>query len=162
MAENAAVDQDAVAEGGKPEEPVDWKAKYNAMREHSRGWEKKAKENAAAAEELERLKASQLSEGEKQEREIAALKAENERYRLTEQKRGWVEQVASETGVPAEVLSLFECSDAEDLKSKAEAVAGKFKTETVPAVAGDGIHARPEPSGGAKADFAACMEKLNR
>ena len=152
---------------GTSEEPngtdeVDYQAKYEELLKHSREWERKAKANRAAADELEQLKASQMTEEEKRSKELSELKAENERYRMAEQRRGWVEQVASETGVPAEVLSLFECTDADDLKAKAETVAQKFKTETVPAIAGDGIHAQTKGKGGPKADLAACMEKLNR
>lgn len=151
MAENTAANQDAGAEGGKPTEPVDWEAKYNAMREHSRGWEKKAKENAAAAEELEQLKASQMSEDEKRAKEIGDLRAENDRLKMAEQRRGWVASVSKETDVPVDVLEMFECSDEEDLKSKAEAVADRFKKPTVPVVPGDGI--KPSNQGGSKRDF---------
>ena len=151
MAENTAADQGADVEGGKPTEPVDWEAKYNAMREHSRGWEKRAKENEAAAEELEQLKASQMSDEEKRAKEMDDLRAENERYRTAEQRRGWVASVSKETGVPADVLEMFECSDEDDLKSKAEAVADRFRKQTVPVVPGDGI--KSDNRGGGKRDF---------
>ena len=151
----------ATEEPNGTEETVDYKAKYEDVLKHSREWERKAKANKAAADELEKLKASQMSEEEKRDQEIAALKAENERYHMAEQKRGWVEQVAKETGVPAEVLSLFECADVDDLKAKAETVAQQFQTETVPAIPGDGIHAQPEASGGAKSDFADFMKQFD-
>ena len=41
-------------QGGEPE-PIDYKAKYEAMKSHSREWERKAKENQGAADELEKL-----------------------------------------------------------------------------------------------------------
>ena len=44
---------------------TDWKAKYESMREHMRDWEKKAKANQSAADELEQLKAAQMTEQEK-------------------------------------------------------------------------------------------------
>lgn len=40
-------------QGGQPE-PIDYKAKYEAMKTHSREWERKAKENQGAADELEK------------------------------------------------------------------------------------------------------------
>lgn len=160
MAEEQQPGTGEVEPNGEPE--TDYQAKYEELLKHSREWERKAKANKAAADELDQLKASQMSEDEKRAQEIAALKAENERYKLTEQKRAWAEQVSKDTGVPAEVLGLFECSDADDLMAKAESVARNFRTETVPAIAGDGIHVEPKAKGGAKADFAACMEQLNR
>lgn len=148
----------ATEEPNGTEETVDYKAKYEDVLKHSREWERKAKANKAAADELEKLKTAQLSEDEKRTREIEQLKAENERYRIAEQRREWVAQVSKETGVPADVLNLFECTDADDLKAKAESVAPKFQAKTVPAVPGDGIHATPKASSGPKADFAAFME----
>ena len=46
-------------------DPIDWEAKYKEALGHSRDWEKKAKANKAAADELEKLKESQMSETEK-------------------------------------------------------------------------------------------------
>ncbi|OXN01223.1 hypothetical protein [Bifidobacterium vansinderenii] len=44
---------------------VDWKAQYEETLAHSREWEKRAKANKSAADELERLKQSQMSDAEK-------------------------------------------------------------------------------------------------
>ena len=83
---------------------TDWQAKYEEMRNHMRDWEKKAKANQSAADELEKLKAEQMTEQEKAnaradaaEAELAALKAEKE---LAEAAR----KIAAETGVPLELL----------------------------------------------------------
>lgn len=46
-------------------EETDWEAKYKEALGQSRDWEKKAKANKAAADELEKLKESQMSETEK-------------------------------------------------------------------------------------------------
>lgn len=43
----------------------DWKAKYEAMREHMREWEKKAKANQEAADKLKQLEEDGKSEVEK-------------------------------------------------------------------------------------------------
>lgn len=44
---------------------ADWEAKYREAIGHSREWEKRAKANSDAADELEKLKASQMSDQEK-------------------------------------------------------------------------------------------------
>lgn len=48
------------ADGGS-----DWEAKYREAVGHSREWEKRAKANSSAAEELEKLRAASMSEQEK-------------------------------------------------------------------------------------------------
>lgn len=62
MAEETQVQEQQPAEGGNA---TDWQAKYEAMRAHSREWEKKAKENQGAADELEKLREAQATEQEK-------------------------------------------------------------------------------------------------
>ena len=56
-------------------EDIDWKAKFEEQRAHSRKWEQRAKDNSKAAEELQQFKDSQLSEAEKAAK-AAKLKAE--------------------------------------------------------------------------------------
>jgi hypothetical protein len=63
---NANGDNDQDGEGAPKGDDTDWK-------KASREWEKRAKANAKAAEELEKLKASQMSE---QEKAVATAKAE--------------------------------------------------------------------------------------
>lgn len=53
---------------------VDWKAKFEEQRAHSRKWEQRAKDNSKAAEELQQFKDSQLSEAEKTAKRIKELK----------------------------------------------------------------------------------------
>lgn len=48
----------------KPEE-VDWKAKYEEQREHSRTWEKRAKDNSDAAKKLAEVERQAMSDAEK-------------------------------------------------------------------------------------------------
>lgn len=56
-----------------PKAETDWKSRHDEVLGHSREWEKRAKANAKAAEELEKLKASQMSD---QEKAVEAAKAE--------------------------------------------------------------------------------------
>ena len=94
--------QQAEPKNEPPEE--NWQAKYEAMRQHSRDWEKRARDNEEAAKELEQLKAAQLTEqekanarAEKAERELEQLKAERKR-------EADAREVAEEKGVPQWIL----------------------------------------------------------
>ena len=71
---------------------------------HSRDWEKKAKANKAAADELEKLKESQMSETEKAAKRTQELEAQVAAYKAKEQQADWKAQVSAETGVPADVI----------------------------------------------------------
>ena len=90
---------------------TDWQAKYEEMRGHMREWQKRAQANQGAADELEKLKAAQMTEQEKviAEKdaalaELAALKSEKERSDAAQ-------RISAETGVPLELL--LYCSDEE-------------------------------------------------
>ena len=87
---------------------TDWKAE-------ARKWEQRAKENKSAADELEALKQSQLTEQQKAEQraeraesELAALKAEKQH--ATDAR-----EVAEKTGAP---LSMLECCTDRDAMEK--------------------------------------------
>ena len=102
---------------------TDWQAKYEEMRNHMRDWEKKAKANQSAADELEKLKAEQMTEqekanarAEKAEAELATYKAEAERVEAAR-------QISSETGVPFDLLMY--CNDVEAMTDFAK----KYQTE---------------------------------
>ena len=73
-------------------EDIDWKAKFEEQRAHSRKWEQRAKDNSKAAEELQQFKDSQL------------LEAANAAYEAEKQRNEWKAQVSKETGVPASLL----------------------------------------------------------
>lgn len=85
-------------------EPTDWEAKYKEALGHSRDWEKKAKANKAAADELEKLKESQMSETEKAAKRTRELEAQVAAYKAKEQQAEWKKQVSAATGIPAEAL----------------------------------------------------------
>ena len=103
-----------------PQQTVDWKAKYEAAIKHSREWESRAKANKDAADELDRLKESQLSEtekltrrAEKAEKELSALKTAN-------QVNAWKNAAAEQYGVPA---SLLYGSSEDEVNANAKALA---------------------------------------
>ena len=85
-------------------EEIDWEAKYKEALGHSRDWEKKAKANKAAADELEKLKESQMSETEKAAKRTQELEAQVAAYKAKEQQAEWKTQVSAKTGVPADVI----------------------------------------------------------
>lgn len=108
----AETEQAETVEQPETGEAVDWQAKYEAMRQHSRDWEKQAKANKAAADELEQLKAAQMTEqekanarAEKAEAELAALKAEAARMEAAQ-------DISAKYGVPLELLNFCKDRDA--------------------------------------------------
>ena len=115
-------------------ESTDWQAKYEEMRGHMRDWEKKAKANQSAAEELEKLKAAQMTEQEKEkaradkaESELAALKAEQARTEAAM-------RISAEKGVPIEMLMF--CSDEEAMNQFAKKYAEAAHVQSAPSASG--------------------------
>jgi hypothetical protein len=104
MASGGADQPAASSESEDVGEPIDWEAKYKEALGHSRDWEKKAKANKAAADELEKLKESQMSETEKAAKRTQELEAQVAAYKAKEQQADWKAQVSAETGVPADVI----------------------------------------------------------
>lgn len=106
---DAAIDDAQQPQGGSEDtqhaadlqQPVDWKAKYEAAIKHSREWESRAKANKDAADELDRLLSETeklTSRAEKAEKELSALKTAN-------QVDAWKNAAAEQYGVPASLLS---------------------------------------------------------
>ena len=101
---------------------TDWKAKYEKMREHSREWEKKAKANQSAADELEKQRADSQTEqqramerAERAEAELQKLKDEAERSRI-------VAAVSSSQGVPADLVSMLNGADEDELSEQVDRI----------------------------------------
>ena len=124
MTEEANGNQQAASteNGAKPPE-IDYEAKYKEAVAHSREWEKRAKDNKTAADELQQLKEAQLSEAEKTAKHIKELEAKNAAYEAEKQQNEWKTQVSKETGVPIALLhgSTLEEMQAEKTKPKVHA-----------------------------------------
>lgn len=138
------------AQGG-----TDWKAE-------ARKWEQRAKENKAASDELEAIKAAQMTEAEKAAAHLKEVEAELQALKAESQKRADVEAVSKATGVPASLLSY--CTDREAMDAfAAEYAAANPHKSAAPAaptarIAG-GAGARPTAS----EEWAAYMQtKLER
>ena len=152
-----AEEQADVESGEGAEAPeADFRAKYEQMRAHAREWEKKAKANAKAADELEQLKASQMSDMERVQRQYEEERERADRLQAEKDRASWVASVSRETGVPADLLALVAADSEEDLAEKAAGIAERFpqakggEPRTVPVVLGDGRHAE---EGAPKGDF---------
>lgn len=146
---------------GEATPSVDWEAKYNELKKHSREWEKLAKQRKGAADELAALKESQMSESKKLQKQLADATARADALQAEKDRAEWVNEVSKSTGVPADVLSLISASDRDDLMSKAEGLKDRFSTSTnatVPVVLGDGKHADIKETGSAKDDFSRFMK----
>ena len=115
----------------RPQEETDWKAKYEAMRQHSREWEKKAKDNQAAADELEKLRAAQMTEQEKAVARAEAAEKELVELRAEAQRQADIRDVAQKTGVPESLLMY--CTD----RGAMEAFAAEYEKNKAP------IHSAP-------------------
>ena len=121
MTEEANGNQQAASteNGAKPPE-IDYEAKYREAVAHSREWEKRAKDNKAAADELQQLKEAQLSEAEKTAKHIKELEAKNAAYEAEKQQNEWKTQVSKETGVP---IALLHGSTLEEMQANGKALA---------------------------------------
>ena len=133
---------------------TDWKAE-------ARKWERYAKENKAAKDELDALKAAQMTEQErlvKRAEEAERLLAE---ANAAIQHSKDVSEVSSKTGIPAQLLEF--CSDREAMEQFAERYGGiPQQTHSAPTAP----HTRIVSGGGeAKASnadvFSEMLDKLN-
>lgn len=107
---------------GETEESVDWKAKYEEMRKHARGWEEKAKANKGAADELEKLKAQNLSEQEKAIARAEKAEAELQQLKANAERADMCARVASKTKLPLEVVQTLNGEDEDSLTQQATAL----------------------------------------
>ena len=140
MTEEANGNQQAASteNGAKPPE-IDYEAKYKEAVAHSREWEKRAKDNKAAADE------AQLSEAEKTAKHIKELEAKNAAYEAEKQQNEWKTQVSKETGVPT---GLLHGSTLEEMQANGKALADYIADKTKPTVhAASESNQPPAPSG---------------
>lgn len=105
---------------------TDYKAKYEEAISHSREWEKRAKSNKSAADELQQLKDAQKTEAEKQADYTKKLEAENAQYKAEKDRAKWAADIAETSGVPAKLLR---GSTHEELEAHAEELKPFFETE---------------------------------
>lgn len=140
------------------EKPVDWEAKYRDAMEHSRGWERKAKANKGAAEELEKLKASQMSDLERAQKEADDARAKLAELEAQLERAEAVSRVAASTGVPRELLEC-DLSTEDGMAEFAKLYAANQARPSAPAVESPGSFARDTgAASGPEADFSSFMK----
>ena len=108
------------------EEP-DYKAKYEEALKHSREWERRAKENKAAADELEKARQA----GKTAEEQIADLTRRLDEKERAEKRAALAAKVAKEKGVPADLIA---GDDEKQMSEWAERLAAYGKTKPAPKV----------------------------
>jgi hypothetical protein len=101
---------------------TDWKAKYEQMRTHARDWEAKAKANKDAADELEKLKAQNLSEQEKAIARAEKAEAELQKLQANAERAEMAQRVAAKTKLPLEIVQTLNGEDEESLVKQATAL----------------------------------------
>ena len=135
---------------------TDWRAKYEDMRAHSRDWEKKAKANQSAADELEKLKAAQMSEQERERARADAAEAELARLKAEQSRAEAAQRISAEGGVPLELLMF--CADEDAMAEFAKAYERDAHVRSAPsALAGSRIvrgNDKPRDNGELFAEFA--------
>lgn len=137
MAETAQTDaatdqpQDAAEPHGETQQ-VDWEARYREAVSHSREWEKRAKDNKAAADELQQLRESRMSEAQKAQAKADRLQKELDALKAAQQATAWRSQVADETGLPA---SLITGDSLESMQAHAKAI-GEYVESRLTAAGG--------------------------
>ena len=105
---------------------TDWKAKYEQMRTHARDWEAKAKANKDAADELEKLKAQNLSEQEKAIARAEKAEAELQKLKANAERAEMYTRIASKTKLPLEVVQTLNGEDEDALVQQANSLKKLF------------------------------------
>lgn len=119
-AQAAAASPNEVAETkGGPADEVDYKAKYEAMKAHSREWEQKAKANLAAAKKLQEIEDAGKTELEKLTSKLEAEQAAN----AAKDEQLLRFRIAAKHGLTAEDAELFLHGDEAAMTTQAEQLA---------------------------------------
>lgn len=132
MSEELSQEPQTVEESphGEPEAAeTDWKAE-------ARKWERYAKKAQAAEQELEQLKASQMTEQERERARADAAEAELAELKAEKARTDAAQRIATETGVPLDLLMLTHCPDEESLTIFAKAYAKEARVGAAPSALG--------------------------
>ena len=131
---------------------VDWKAE-------ARKWEARAKENKSKADKLDELEEASKTALEKATER--AQKAENQvkAYEQEAQRKQWLEEVSSETGLP---MSVLRGSTRKEIEAHAQILKPYFEKPSAPIVENDNMKSNTASAGKSKADalFDVVQQKL--
>lgn len=118
---------DETPQGETETQGTDWKAE-------ARKWERLAKKAHSAEVELEQLKQSQMTEQEKEKARADAAEAELQQLKAAQAKVEAATKLASETGVPFEMLMF--CADEEAMTDFAKTYAKETHVSSAPTALG--------------------------
>lgn len=121
--DNPTIEQPTTNDEAPHGADIDW-------REMARKWEKLAKANKGAADELAALKASQMTEAEKLTKRAEDAEALVAQYRAEEERRENAAQVATKTGVPLSLL--LHCATRDDMEQFAQEYAASTHVSSAP------------------------------
>lgn len=124
--ENKPVEGEGTEPHGEENEP-DYKALYEAEKAHSRKWEKQAKANREAAEELEKAQEA----GKTAEERIAELTQRLDEKEKAEQRAKLAAKVAEKKGIP---VDLIQGDDEESMEAFADKMLAHFQKKPAPKV----------------------------
>lgn len=126
----------ATPDGGE----VDYRALYEAEKQHKREWERRAKANKQAADELARAQEA----GKTAEERIAELTRRLDEKERAEARAKVAARVAAAKGVPADLLV---GDTEEEMGEWADRMRAALAPKPAPRVERPGAFARDEPSG---------------
>lgn len=136
-------EEEGQAQSEQKEPETDWKGL-------ARKWEARAKENWDKAQEFDKLKEAQMSETEKLNKKLEDATSKLRDLEAEKERNGWVNEVATETGLSIAQLKALAATSKEDLLEKAAlfvpAQEEQEEPQGMPVVLGDGTHASHEPS----------------
>lgn len=98
--ENAPTGADGAEPNGEEQQEPDYKALYEQEKAHSRAWEKKAKANRTAADELAKAQEA----GKTAEERIADLTKRLDEKEKAEQRAKLAAKVAEKKGIPVDLI----------------------------------------------------------
>jgi hypothetical protein len=126
---------------------------YEKLLANSRKWEKRAKENAKAAEELEKLRRDKMSDLERLQLErdeavqrATQLMAEREHAEM-------IKEAEEQTGMSAAALSVISAASLEELVERANVIKESFKQTSLPQIAQEGKRPQTLPQAGSASDW---------
>ena len=131
--EQAATEDAETPDGGE----VDYKALYEAEKAHKREWERRAKANRAAADELARAQEA----GKTAEERIAELTRRLDEKERAEARARVAARVAAERGVPADLIV---GDTEEEMGEWADRMRSAFAPRAAPKVERPGTFARSD------------------
>lgn len=132
---------------------VDWKAE-------ARKWEARAKENKGKADRLDEIEEQSKTALEKAQERAQKAESKVKAYEAEAQRKKWLDEVSSDTGLPVSVLR---GNTKEEIEAHAQILKPYFEKSSAPVVKNDNMKSNTVGGGVSKADalFNAVQSKLS-